>query len=193
MDKSRWSTIDLTGQTPLGGDLTFRTARPSSWRLFLWVFYTSDVFIVPATSLGPDFMAHEYSQRQREGKLCFFQVAGGGSRGLCLGLSSTRSSSFRVAWKSGFLTTAALWNFGKWTGDMWTLLVFESLSRCLAVGANFLSRCNPRQRFRRNSWTPLSLLGSSFPLSYSAENRFTGFRVSKVKKELGVAGKSRLK
>ena len=45
MYKSQSSTIDLTGQTPLGGDLTFRGTCPSSWRLFslsvlyLWRFY----------------------------------------------------------------------------------------------------------------------------------------------------------
>lgn len=35
MHKSQSSTIDLTGQTPLGGDLTFRVTCPSSWQLFL--------------------------------------------------------------------------------------------------------------------------------------------------------------
>lgn len=39
MHKGQSSTMDPTGQTPLGEDLTFRVTRPSSWRLFLWVLY----------------------------------------------------------------------------------------------------------------------------------------------------------
>lgn len=81
MHTSQSCTIELMGQTPLGGDLTFRMTCPNSWRLSLWVFYTFDVFIMHATSLPPSFMAHEYSCWQRRGEGWAFKGAGGWSQG----------------------------------------------------------------------------------------------------------------
>lgn len=128
MHKSQSSTIELTGQTPLGGDFTFRVTCPSSWRLFLWLFYTSDVFIMRATSLPPGFMAHEYSPWRGRGRGAFSKMLGAESAVFQIklaGINAPRTSRppfLEVVWRSSLQGSrwqlpCGIWGMNRWRCD----------------------------------------------------------------------------
>lgn len=102
------------------------------------------------------------------------------------------SSALKVASKVRTRVDSCPQESGKWTGDKWTPRLFGegTLSCChLRFGPNFLRRCNPRRRFRGNSWTatvPIRLIPFAFPhRSHSAENGFQGFGWELVKTQQG--------